>query len=170
MIGRLIPALPALAVAVAAGSAVSGAAGTSSAAAAATSTSAPTQADTRPRKIVGTIVRFASSRTSVNVTIDRNNPAVRDFLSMLPLTPRLEEFTGREKIGYLPRKLRHRGSPGSDPKNGDLIYFVPWGNLGFYYNAEGIGYSDATIHLGIYKASPAQLKRLEGKVTVKVIR
>jgi hypothetical protein len=121
-------------------------------------------------EIVGTVVRFSSARTSVDVTIGQDNPAVRDFLSMLPLTLTLEEFAGREKISYLPRRLRHRGSPGSDPKNGDLIYFVPWGNLGFYYNAEGIGYSDATIHLGTYDAPLDQLERLEGRVTVRVVR
>src|SRR6266511_3070188 len=121
------------------------------------------------RAIVGSVVRFSSTRTSVDVTIGQDNPAVRDFLSMLPLTLTVEEFTGREKISYLPRKLRHRGSPGSDPKNGDLIYFVPWGNLGFYYNAEGIGYSDATIHLGTYRAPLDQLEPLEGRVTVEII-
>jgi len=122
-----------------------------------------------PPQIAGTTVRFSSERASVNVTIGQDNPAVRDFLSMLPLTITVEEFTGREKIAYLPRKLRHSGSPGSDPKDGDLIYFVPWGNLGFYYNADGIGYSDATIHLGTYSASRDQLARLEGKVTVRMI-
>ena len=65
----------------------------------------------------GTIVRFSSSTTSVDVTIGEDNPAVRDFLSMLPLTITLEEFAGREKIGYPPRELRHGGSPGSDPEN-----------------------------------------------------
>jgi hypothetical protein len=123
----------------------------------------------RTREIVGTVVRFSSSRTSVDVTIGEDNPAVRDFLSMLPVTLTVEEFAGREKISYLPRKLRYRGSRGSDPKNGDLIYYVPWGNLGFYYNAEGIGYSDDTIHLGTYDASRDLLERLEGKVTVRVV-
>src|SRR5687768_3994463 len=101
-------------------------------------------------QVIGTVVRFSNETTSVDVTINEDNPAVRDFLSMLPLTLTLEEFAGREKISYLPRELRHRGSPGSDPESGDLIYFVPWGNLGFYYNAEGIGYSNDTIHLGTY--------------------
>jgi hypothetical protein len=128
-----------------------------------------TNSDSGARQIVGTTVRFSSNTTSVDVTIGEDNPAVRDFLSMLPLTLTLEEFAGREKISYLPRELRHRGSPGSDPMNGDLIYFVPWGNLGFYYNAEGIGYSDDTIHLGTYDASFDQLDRLEGEVTVEVI-
>jgi hypothetical protein len=128
-----------------------------------------TSADSDARQIVGTTVRFSSNTTSVNVTIRADNPAVRDFLSMLPLTLTVEEFAGREKISYLPRELRHRGSPGSDPESGDLIYFVPWGNLGFYYNAEGIGHSDDTIQLGTYDASLDQLERLEGDVTVEVI-
>lgn len=90
---------------------------------------------------------------------------------MLPTTLKLEELSGREKIAYLPRKLLHNGSPGSTPKDGDFIYYVPWGNIGFYYNAAGIGYSEQTIHLGVYKASAAQLKLLEGKsVSVEVFR
>ena len=83
-------------------------------------------------QIVGTVVRFSARSTSVDVTIGEDNPAVRDFLSMLPLTLTLEEFAGREKIAYPPRELAPAGSPGSDPEDGDLIYYVPWGNLGFY--------------------------------------
>ena len=104
------------------------------------------------------------------MTIGQDNPAVRDFLSMLPLTLRLEEFAGREKISYLPRGLSHSGSPGSDPEDGDLIYYVPWGNFGFYYNTAGIGYSAQTIHLGTYNATLDQLERLEGRdVRVEII-
>jgi hypothetical protein len=116
-------------------------------------------------------VRFTGGSTSVDVTIGEDNPAVRDLLSMLPLTLTLEEFNGREKIAYPPRKLAHAGSPGSDPEDGDLIYYTPWGNLGFYYNTSGIGYSDQTIHLGTYQASLEQLTQLEGQpVTVEVVR
>ena len=122
-------------------------------------------------QVVGTVVRFSAGSTSVEVTIDQDNPAVRDFLSMLPLTLTLEELAGKEKIAYLPRRLAHGGSPGSDPEDGDLIYYIPWGNLGFYYDAAGIGYSDQTIHLGTYNASRAQLAQLEGQpVTVEVVR
>ena len=121
--------------------------------------------------VVGTVVRFSRGSTAVEVTIDEDNPAVRDFLSMLPLTLTLEEFAGREKIAYLPRALAHSGSPGSDPEDSDLIYYVPWGNIGFYYNTAGIGYSDQTIHLGTYEASLDQLEQLEGRdVTVEVVR
>jgi hypothetical protein len=116
------------------------------------------------------MVRFTSANTSVDVTIGEDSPATRDFLSMLPLTISVEEYTGREKISYLPRELNHEGSPGSDPEDGDLIYFTPWGNLGFYYNASGIDYSDQTLHIGAYNASLDQLDLLEGEnVTVQMV-
>lgn len=122
------------------------------------------------KQLVGTVVRFTAQSTSVDVTVDQDNAAVRDFLSMLPLTLTLKEFNGREKIAYPPRNLKYNGSPGSDPEDGDLIYYVPWGNIGFYYDASGIGYSDQTLHLGTYKASPEQLKKLEGRtVTVEIL-
>ncbi|WP_084963395.1 cyclophilin-like fold protein [Thermoactinospora rubra] len=98
----------------------------------------------------------------MDVVLGADNATTRDFLSMLPLTLTLEEFSGREKIGYLPRRLDTTGSPGSDPEDGDLIYFVPWGNIGFYYNSAGIGHSAQVIHLGTYRASTEQLDRLQG--------
>ena len=113
-------------------------------------------------QVVGTIVRFTAGETSVDVTIGEDNPTVRDLLTRLPLTMKLEEYAGREKIGYLSPKLATEGSPGSDPEDGDLIYFVPWGNIGFYYDASGVGYSDQTIHIGKYMASPKELEKLVG--------
>ncbi|KVK53991.1 hypothetical protein L901_19085 [Agrobacterium sp. D14] len=111
-------------------------------------------------EVVGAVVRFTSGSASVDVTIGEDNPTVRDFLSRLPLTLEIEEYAGREKIGYFDRKLTTDGSPGSDPEDGDLIYFAPWGNLGFYYDASGVGFSNQTIHIGKYNASDAQLDQL----------
>lgn len=131
-----------------------------------TGASDPGQTD----KVVGTVVRFTSDRTSVDVTIGEDSPGVRDFLSMLPLELSVEEFAGAEKIAYLPRELNYAGSPGSDPEDGDLIYFTPWGNLGFYYDTTGIGYSDATLHIGTYTATEEQLSLLEGgPVTIAIV-
>ncbi|MFE1647043.1 cyclophilin-like fold protein [Microbacterium sp. P01] len=117
----------------------------------------------------GTIVRFTSARTSVDVVMGESTPAVRDFLASLPLELSVEDLDGAEKIAYLPRALEHSGSPGSDPEDGDLIYYVPWGNVGFYYDATGIGSSDATLHLGTYAADPDQLALLEGAVSVVLV-
>ncbi len=121
--------------------------------------------------IVGTVVQFSNAAISVELTIGEDNPTVRDFLSLLPVTMTLEEFNGREKIGYFARELTVEGSPGSDPEDGDLIYFAPWGNLGFYYNTSGIGHSDQTIHIGTYNATLEQLEALSREpVTIEVIR
>ena len=121
--------------------------------------------------IVGTVVQFSNAAVSVELTIGEDNPTVRDFLSLLPATMTLEEFAGREKIGYFARKLTVVGSPGSDPADGDLIYFAPWGNLGFYYNTSGIGYSGQTIHIGRYDATLEQLEALSSEpVTIRAIR
>ena len=120
--------------------------------------------------VVGTVVRFSNDSHHVDVIIGEDNPTVRDLLSRLPLTMQLEEYAGKEKIGYFEPKLETEGSPGSDPEDGDLIYFTPWGNFGFYYNASGIGYSDMTIHLGTYEATPEELELLEGPVTIEVVR
>lgn len=121
--------------------------------------------------IVGTVVRFTGGSTTVDLTIGEDNPTVRDFFSLLPVTMTLEEFNGREKIGYFSRKLTTEGSPGSDPEDGDLIYYAPWGNIGFYYNTSGIGYSDQTIHIGTYDATLEQLDELSGgPVTVEIVQ
>jgi hypothetical protein len=134
-----------------------------------TPTTAAADLDPEPSVTDATIVRFSSGDAEVDVTITADNPTKLDFLSMLPLTLSLEEFNGREKISYLPKELDTAGSPGSDPEDGDLIYFAPWGNLGFYYNTDGIGYSDQVIHLGTYSASTEQLTLLEGDVTVEIV-
>lgn len=127
----------------------------------ATPSSASATSSPAAGSVVGTVVRFSAGSVSLDVTIGEDNPATRDFLSMLPLTVTMEEFAGREKIADLPRPLHYKGSPGSDPEDGDLIYFVPWGNLGFYYNTSGIGFSDQTIHLGRYNATLDELARFE---------
>ncbi len=101
----------------------------------------------------------------VDVTIGEDSPATRDFLSRLPMTLELEEFNGREKIAYLEPELDWPGSPGSDPEDGDLIYYTPWGNLGFYYDTTGVGYSEATLHIGTYDATEAELADFEGQQT-----
>jgi hypothetical protein len=125
---------------------------------------------TSANRVEGIIVRFSSTDIELDVTVAGDTPTIRDFLSMLPLTIRFEEFNGREKIGYLPRPLDTSASAGHDSEDGDLIYYAPWGTLGFYYNAYGIGHDDNVIHIGTYNATPADLAGLEtGDVTVSVV-
>lgn len=56
-----------------------------------------------------------------------DNATSRDFVSLLPLKLKLEDYGETEKIGYLPRKLSTEGAlPGSDPSVGDVTYYAPW--------------------------------------------
>lgn len=129
-----------------------------------TAKDAPSQADDGSE----TVVRFSNDVSHADVVMGEDSPAVRDFLAMLPLEITLEDFNQKEKISYLPRELAWEGSAGSDPEDGDLIYFTPWGNLGFYYDAIGVGYSDATLHLGTFTASRSELDALDGAVTIEI--
>jgi hypothetical protein len=167
--GILLTAVALVGCSTTSGSTASGQ-GKPTAAAPASSSAGPATSSGPSHPTEATTVRFAAGNTTVDVVIDTDSPAVREFLGMLPLKIPFEEFNGREKIGYLPRKLDTSRTPGSDPEDGDLIYFVPWGNLGFYYNTAGTGHSDDVIHVGRYNATAEQLKGLENdEVTIAIV-
>ncbi|WP_176701398.1 cyclophilin-like fold protein [Gilliamella apicola] len=42
-------------------------------------------------------------------------------------------YADTEKIAYLPNKLSITSPKGHSPKTGDIAYYIPWGNLAFYY-------------------------------------
>lgn len=84
------------------------------------------------------------------------------------------ELHMRSKVNHeLAEQIRYRTretSPGSDPKDGDLIYFAPWGDIGFDYDASGVGYADQTIHIGKFTASPTELEKLDERpVRVEIV-
>jgi hypothetical protein len=76
-----------------------------------------------------------------------DNATSRDFVSLLPLKLKLEDYGETEKISYLPRKLSTEGAPpGSDPSAGDVSYYAPWGNLALF--RIDFRYSSGLIKLG----------------------
>ncbi len=76
-----------------------------------------------------------------------DSKTTQDFISLLPLTLRLEDYANTEKISNLPRRLSTEDAPpGSDPSVGDIAYYAPWGNLAMYYN--DFGYSNGLVILG----------------------
>ena len=77
-----------------------------------------------------------------------------------------------EKLSYLPRELTTEGSSASPPDNGDLIYFVPWGNLGFFYNADrrDTSFDDRVIPIGTLVSVQENLHNLEtGPICAQLI-
>ena len=124
--------------------------------------------DETDEDVVGTVVRFAAGPTVVDVTIEEDTPTTRDFLSMLPLTLAFEDFGGREKVADPPRPFNYDGATGMTPENGDLFSYMPWGNLGFFYNAEGLGHSGDLVRIGRTDAI-GELIRFDGQqVTIAI--
>lgn len=86
----------------------------------------------------------------------------RDFVSMLPLKLRMDDYVGTEKISNLPRKLSVKNAPvGYDPAIGDIAYYSPWGNLAVFY--KDAGYAKGLIKLGTIEGDIERLASLEGE-------
>ncbi|MCS7057992.1 MAG: cyclophilin-like fold protein [Meiothermus sp.] len=108
-------------------------------------------------------VRFITAKGSEVVIQLAQNPTAQGFLALLPLTLEFRDFNRMEKIAYLPRRLPTQGSPSHTPKNGDLIYFVPWGNIGFFYNVarRDPSFDDRLILIGQVERGFENLSDLE---------
>jgi hypothetical protein len=94
------------------------------------------------------------------------SPTTRDFIAMLPLTLKLDDYASTEKIAYLPKKLSTQSAPaGIDPDVGDITYYAPWGNLAIFYR--DFGYSKGLIRLGRIDSGMEALN-VQGSVKVTI--
>jgi len=95
-----------------------------------------------------------------------DNATARDFLSLLPITLKLEDYASTEKIAYPPRKLSTEDAPaGIDPEVGDITYYAPWGNIAIFY--KDFGYSRGLVWLGRIDSGLDMLQapgRLDAKI------
>lgn len=134
-------------------------------------TESPTSELSTGRDMGQARVRFTVGDAEI-VVRTADNPTSRDFVSMLPVTLSFRDFNAMEKIGDLPRRMATEGSTGGPPANGDLIYFVPWGNLGFFYNADrrDAAFDNQVIPIGTVETGHDRLNDLEtGPVRVELI-
>jgi len=110
-------------------------------------------------------IRLIVNGRSLTATLI-DGPTTTDFLSLLPLTLKLEDYASTEKIAYLPRKLSQEGAPaGVDPSVGDITYYAPWGNLALFYR--DFGYAKGLIKLGKIDDG-AEVFNVPGSVTVTI--
>lgn len=73
-------------------------------------------------------------------------PTTQNLLKQLPITITFDNYADTEKIAYLPNKLSITSPKGHSPKTGDIAYYIPWGNLAFYYK-DGTASNDL-IYIG----------------------
>ncbi|MDF3309696.1 cyclophilin-like fold protein [Rhodococcus sp. T2V] len=112
--------------------------------------------------VVGSVIRFSNAHTTIDVTIDQDNPAVRSLIGQLPLTGLpFSDNQGLEKLARLSEELSTTGSPASGVRAGDLICFSPWNSIAFWYDPDGYHVEPELIHLGRYLATAYQLEKLE---------
>ena len=105
-------------------------------------------------------IRFLLEDGSEIIVSLNDHPAADALHDMLPLELTFEEFNGTEKIAYLPEELPTDGSPDScDPDVGSLCYYIPWGNLCFFY--QDFRVSSSLIPLGQVESGTEFLERLD---------
>ncbi len=92
-------------------------------------------------------IYFYINDKKVSITLNKDNLTTLDLLSYLPLTISFSDFNNTEKIGYLPNKLKvDDNSRGSEANKGMLNYYIPWGNLCFFY--KDYSYSSSLVNIG----------------------
>ena len=110
-------------------------------------------------------IRLVFDETILTATMI-DNPTTRDFISLLPLTLKLEDYAGTEKISQLPKKISTKEEPaGADPSTGDIAYYSPWGNLAIFY--KDFRYSSGLILLGKIDSDIDIIKKWKESKVVK---
>lgn len=100
-----------------------------------------------------------------------NSKAGNDFLSLLPLSVKSEDFNSTEKIFYLSKKLNTQNEPdGINPKAGDITYYAPWGNISIFY--KNFRYSNNLIYLGKFEnvSDVEKLSNIKGNFDIRIER
>jgi hypothetical protein len=114
-------------------------------------------------------IRIAFHDQDFTATLE-DNVSARDFASMLPLDLTINDFANNEKIAYLPRKLNDEAKgPFPNAAPGDLCYYIPWGNLAFFY----AGYESTSdlVRLGRLDGDTKPLRtRGEYRVRIEMLR
>lgn len=86
-----------------------------------------------------------------------DNPTAKDFISLLPLTVKLDDYANSEKIFYPERKLSTQGAGSINAVAGDITYYSPWGNVAIFY--KDFGQSSSLIRIGKFDGNIEVLKK-----------
>jgi len=92
----------------------------------------------------------------------------RSFAAPLPLTLNLEDYSRREKVAKLPKRLDISGSPiGSDGKKGEISYFAPWNNFVIYYGYQP--YYEGIVRLGVIDGDVGLVAK-DGEIKIEPVK
>ena len=112
-------------------------------------------------------IRFSLDDGSEIIVQLNDNPAAEALYKMLPLELSFGDFNSTEKIAYLTEEIPSDGSPDQcDPDVGSLCYYIPWGNLCFFYR--DFRPSSSLIPLGQVESGAGLLEGLDRTAAVMV--
>ena len=115
-----------------------------------------------------TRIKLTFNNNEIYAVITNSN-AGNDFLSLLPMNLKIEDFNNTEKISYLSKKLNTQNEPdGITPKAGDITYYTPWGNLAIFY--KNFRYSNNLIYLGRFEniSDASKLSNIKGDFDIRI--
>jgi len=99
-----------------------------------------------------------------------DNATARDFAALLPMSLTLTDFARIERIADLPRKLSLDRTETTVPvKEGDLAYYVPWGNLAIFVEDGTGNYTGDLMRLGAVDTGLPALQR-PGPLQIRIER
>ena len=112
-------------------------------------------------------IRFSLDDGSEIIVQLSDNPAAEALYEMLPLELSFEDFNSTEKIAYLTEEIPSDGSPDQcDPDVGSLCYYIPWGNLCFFY--QDFRRIESLVPLGTVISGGELLEQLDSQPMVTV--
>jgi hypothetical protein len=77
---------------------------------------------------------FNGHRTTMTLA---DNATARDFASLLPVTVRMRDLFGREKVGALPRDIDDSAGHELRYETGQVAYWSPEHEIALFYGEEG---------------------------------
>jgi len=92
--------------------------------------------------------------------------ASKDLLAQLPHAVKFEDFGGKEKIFYPPKRLRTERTPLANAKVGTLAYYAPWGDVVLFYG--DFGAASGLYELGRAVSGAEFISALKGLAQVSV--
>ncbi len=90
--------------------------------------------------------------------------ASKELYAQLPLSIAVEDYGGKEKIFYPPKKLGTSGTPSANAQAGTIAYYAPWGDVVMFYKK--FGSASGLYELGEAVSGSENIQKMSGKIEI----
>lgn len=94
-----------------------------------------------------------------------DSSAAKALCAQLPLSAKVEDYGGKEKIFYPPNKLHTDNTPLADSKAGSLAYYAPRGDVALFY--QDFGKAPGLYELGHVISGAKDIRDLSGTISIE---